>query len=100
MDPVDYEACHDLADAAREAGVQVLRYQSARAEGLNIALLSCAAFASAAPLERQVWRVHLGPIGVRAICVFPELRLAFDRDSFARDPRIAKLNWERPPVRN
>ena len=31
--------------------------------GLNIALLACAAFASTAPLERQVWRVHLGRDG-------------------------------------
>lgn len=95
IDPVNYQACHDLADAARESGVQVLRYQSARAEGLNIALLSCAAFASTAPLERQVWRVHLGAMGVRAICVFPDHRLAFDRAAFARDPRIASLSWER-----
>jgi hypothetical protein len=94
-DPVGYGATHDLVDAAREAGVQVLRYQSARAPGLNIALLSCAAFASTAPLERQVWRVHLGPMGVRAICDFPERRLAFDRAAFARDPRIASLSWER-----
>jgi hypothetical protein len=95
IDPVDYERCHDLADAARQAGVQVLRYQSARAPGLNIALLTCAAFASTAPLERQVWRVHLGTMGARAICAFPEHRLAFDRQAFARDPRIAALNWER-----
>ena len=79
----------------RDAGVQVLRYQSARAPGLNIALLSCAAFESTAPLERQAWRVHLGAMGVRAICVFPEQRLAFDRAAFARDPRIASLSWER-----
>jgi hypothetical protein len=95
IDPVDYEPCHDLADAARDAGVQVLRYPSARAPGLNIALLSCAAFASTAPLERQAWRVHLGAMGVRAICVFPEHRLPFDRAAFARDPRIASLSWER-----
>jgi hypothetical protein len=94
-DPVDYGPCHDLADAARETGVQVLRYQSARAPGLNIALLSCAAFASTAPLERHEWRVHLGAMGVRAICAHPEQRLAFDRDAFARDPRIAAINWER-----
>ena len=80
---------------ARRA-VQVLRYQSARAPGLNLALLACAAFTSTAPLERQVWRVHVGAMGVRAICVFPEHRLAFDRQAFARDPRIAALIWDRP----
>jgi len=98
-DPVDYEPCQDLADAARQAGVQVLRYQSARAPGLNIALLACAAFTSTAPLERHMWRVHVGAMGVRAICAFPEHRLAFDRQAFARDPRIAALNWDRPAIR-
>ncbi|MBY0497026.1 MAG: RES family NAD+ phosphorylase [Cyanobacteria bacterium] len=95
LDPIDYSHCHDLADAARAAEAQVLRYQSARVDGLNIALLSCAAFASAAPLERHVWRVHLGSMGVRAIGDLPEQRLAFDRNAFSRDPRIAALNWDR-----
>ena len=94
-DPVDYRHCHALADAAREAVVQVLRFPSARADGLNVALLSCAAFASPAPLERQAWRVHLGNMGVRAIGDLPGQRLAFDRAAFARDPRIATLDWER-----
>jgi hypothetical protein len=79
--------------------VQVLRYQSARAEGRNIALLNCAAFSSTAPAEHHVWRVHLGAMGVRAICSFPERRLAFDRQAFARDPRIASLDWDRPPIK-
>jgi len=94
-DPADYRHCQELADLAREAGVQVLRYQSARADGLNVALLSCAAFASPAPLERQAWRVHLGSMGVRAIGDLPGQRLAFDRAAFARDPRIAALDWNR-----
>jgi hypothetical protein len=34
-------------------------------------------------------------MGVRAICNFPEQRLAFDRSAFARDPRIASLSWQR-----
>ena len=94
-DPVDYSACQTLADAARAAGVIAIRYQSARAAGQNVALLSCAAFASRAPLEWQTWRMHIGPMGVRAICNFPEQRLAFDRGAFARDPRIAALAWRR-----
>ncbi|HUE85080.1 MAG TPA: RES family NAD+ phosphorylase [Vicinamibacterales bacterium] len=91
----DYTRCQALADAARGAGVQVLRYASARAPGSNVALLTCAAFASREPLERQVWRLHVGAPGVRAICAFPEQRLGFDRAAFARDPRIAALRWER-----
>ena len=93
--PTDYSHCQALADAARDAGATVIRYQSARAPGSNVALLACAAFASREPLERQVWRLHIGAMGVRAICHFPEQRLAFDRIAFARDPRIATLAWDR-----
>jgi hypothetical protein len=93
--PSDYTACQALADAAREAGVQALRYASARAPGRNIALLTCRAFGSREPLERQRWRLHVDAPGVRAICDFPEQRLGFDRAAFATDPRIASLAWER-----
>ena len=95
IDPTDYSHCQALADAARDAGATAIRYQSARAPGLNMALLACAAFESREPLERQVWRLHIGAMGVRAICNFPEQRLAFDRTAFARDPRIARLAWDR-----
>jgi len=93
--PTDYLPCQALADSAREANVLAIRYQSARAAGHDVALLACAAFASQAPVERQGWRIHVGPVGVRAICNFPEQRLGFDRRAFARDPRIATLKWER-----
>lgn len=96
-DPADYTACQALADAARLSGVGVIRYRSARDPrgGRNIALLTCAAFSSRAPLERQTWRLHLDSSGVRALCDFPQQRLAFDRAAFANDPRIASMRWER-----
>jgi hypothetical protein len=89
----DYESCQALAEAAREAGVQAIRYPSARDPdgGVNVALLACAAFSAAAPLDRQTWRLHLDSGGVRALCEFPERRLSFDRAAFADDPRIAAL---------
>jgi hypothetical protein len=93
--PTDYAACQALADAAREADVLAIRYQSARTEGQNVALLSCAAFASTEPIERQNWRIDVSAMGVRAICHHPDQRLAFDRNAFARDPRIAALAWRR-----
>ncbi len=93
--PTDYSHSQSLADVARAAGVQALRYDSARAPGRNIALLACRAFAAREPLERQVWRLHVGAPGVRAICAFPRQRLEFDRLAFASDPRIAALRWER-----
>ena len=93
--PTDYSPCQALSDTARDLKVLAIRYQSARAAGQSVALLACAAFASRAPVERQGWRIHVGPMGVRAICDFPEQRLAFDRSAFARDPRIARLAWQR-----
>ncbi|HXG89245.1 MAG TPA: RES family NAD+ phosphorylase [Vicinamibacterales bacterium] len=95
--PTDYAAGHSLADAARTAGAQVLRYPSARADGNNLALLTCAAFASREPNERQVWRLHISSVGVRAICAFPEQRLAFGHAAFAGDPRVAAMRWDRAP---
>jgi len=98
-DRTDYGACQDLADAARAAGVDVLRYESARAPaamtGVNIALLACRAFASRRPAARQAWRIHLSAHGVSAICDAPERRIGFARDAFADDPRIGSLRWQR-----
>ena len=95
-DPTDYAATQGLADAAREAGVQVLRYRSARdPKGTNLALLSCAAFAGREPAERQTWRIHLGAAGVRAVSQFPGGRLEFNRGAFAEDPRIVQMVWDR-----
>lgn len=97
----DYRACHRLAEAARAAGLEVVCYESARdpAGGTNVALLTCRAFRSREPIARQTWRVDLGPAGVRASCAFPDARLEFGRQAFARDPRIAALVWDRPSVR-
>ena len=91
-DRTDYTACQALAEHARQAQVDVLKYQSARLDGgVNVALLTCRAFASQAPLERQTWRMHLSAHGVRAVCDAPPARLEFDRHAFASDPRIAKM---------
>ncbi len=88
----DYTACQDLAEAAREAHVDVLKYPSARVDGgVNLALLTCRAFAARAPIDRQTWRMHLSAHGVRVVCDAPQARLEFDREAFASDPRIAKM---------
>jgi hypothetical protein len=94
--PTDLAACQELADHARTAQVEALKYSSARvADGVNLALLTRSAFASRAPITRQTWRLHIGSHGVRAICDSPSARLEFDRASFAADPRIAGLRWDR-----
>lgn len=94
--PLNYAPTQDLADAARSAEIEVLRYRSARAEGRNVALLTCRAFPAPEPVERQVWRMDVGPRGARALCEFPRQRLEFGRDAFANDPRIMKT----PPSRD
>ena len=93
----DYAACQALADAAREAELYAIRYQSVRdpAKRANVALLSCLAFARPKPLDRQTWRIRLSASGVQAICEFPRQRVGFTRADLAGDPRLASLQWER-----
>ena len=93
--PTDYGACQALADVARQAGVEAILYESAHVPGRNVGLLTCKAFASREPVERQAWQLHFGAPGARAICSWPELRLSFDRLAFVSDPRIASMRWER-----
>jgi hypothetical protein len=114
-DRTDYSACQALADQAREAGADVVRYESARARtehppsggptsgphpGINVALLTCRAFASRKPSGMQTWRLHMNAHGVRALGNAPDQRIEFDRDAFADDPRIAALRWDRPQPRS
>jgi RES domain-containing protein len=93
----DYAACQDLADASREAGVEIIRYESVRDpdRGRNVALLTCRAFEKPRPARRQTWRIRLSPSGVQAICEFPDIRIEFGRDAFAADPRIVAFSWDR-----
>lgn len=91
-DPTDYAACQALADAARPAGIEAIRYASVRDPlgGANVALLSARVFSGQRPLERQTWRIRLSAHGVQAICEFPSARIGFSRSEFAGDPRLAE----------
>lgn len=93
----DYEPCQHLAETARQADVDLIRYPSVRdpLHRPNVAVLSCRAFASPAPVERQTWRLDLSSTGARAVSLFSDERAEFDRAAFAADPRIAGLNWDR-----
>ena len=96
-DPVDYTHCQALAERARGAGIDVIRYMSARdpGRGFNLALLSCGPFKSNAPMRLQTWRIHLSSSGVNAICEAPKSGVDFGRNAFAVYPRIATLVWNR-----
>lgn len=91
MSPTDYGPCQTLADEARKASVELIRYQSVRdpRARANLALLSCSAFAAPRPLERQTWRIRVAETGVQARREFPNLALDFSPRDFATDPRIA-----------
>jgi hypothetical protein len=93
----NYDACQTLADVARTANIEIIRYQSVRdvRKGLNLAMLTCRVFTKDDPSAYQTWRLQLSPTGARAIREFPKLIIEFDRKAFADDPRIAAMNWVR-----
>ena len=92
----DYAACQQLADTAREAEIDAIRYQSVRDPqgGANIAVLSCRAFAKPRPVDRQTWRIRLSASGAQALCEFPKKGIGFDRSAFD-DIRLKSLRWDR-----
>ena len=97
MHPTDYAPCQALADDARAAGIEVIRFASVRdpERRLNVALLTCRAFRAKEPTAARSWGIRLGPSGVQALREFPKASLEFGRDAFAADPRIAAIGWER-----
>lgn len=92
-----YDACQDLADMARQQGIDLIKYASVRdpLHKLNLAILTCTVFARNAPVDRQTWRILFGSNGARALCEMPEGTIDFGRDAFAPDPRIKGMRWER-----
>jgi hypothetical protein len=89
-DPLNYEACQALAEAARAADTEAILYESVRdpRHGRNLALLTAKAFSAREPAERQTWRIRLSASGVQALCEFPKQRIGFARADFGGDPRI------------
>lgn len=94
--PTDYGSCQSLADAAREGGIEIIRYTSVRdpAGGANGAVLTCAAFARPKPVERRTWRIRIGDFGAIALCDHPAEGLSFRTDAFD-DPRLDGMRWVR-----
>lgn len=94
---IDYDGCQTLADVARRTDVELIRYQSVRDPrgGLNLAILTCRVFAKAEVSAYETWRIQLSSTGARAIREFPKSVVDFNRRTFAADPRIAALKWDR-----
>lgn len=59
--PDDYRDTQALADVAREAGTDIIRYESVRdpGKGDNLALLTPKAFTGPMPTAEQVWYMYL-----------------------------------------
>ena len=89
-DPDDYSACLALADTARSAGIETIRYASVRAPEAraNLAVLTCRAFADAEPMGVQSWRIVLKPARALVVRDFPRLTVEFrvDGKRFAYAP--------------
>jgi hypothetical protein len=92
-----YDECQTLAELARDGDMEIIKYSSVRdpLHRLNIAILSCRAFAGAEPNFHQTWRVLLGSNGARALCEMPRATMDFNRQAFQDDPRIAAMRWDR-----
>lgn len=95
--PCEYAACQDFADAARVAGIALIRYASVRdpERRANLALMSPLVFSQPDPVGRQTWKLYLHAHGVWASREFPGARLEFPRGAFAADPRLSALRWDR-----
>jgi hypothetical protein len=61
--PDDYSDTQALADRARQAGIEVIRYESVRdaEREANVALLTAQAFVGKKPQTQQTWFLYLAP---------------------------------------
>ncbi|WP_090075569.1 RES domain-containing protein [Cohaesibacter marisflavi] len=82
-----FNTCLDLADKAREAQAEIIRYQSVRdpRAGANLQVLDPAAFASPEPIAHQTGHIHIRPDVAQAICALLALSLEFRKSDFADD---------------
>jgi ADP-ribose pyrophosphatase YjhB (NUDIX family) len=89
----DYGPCQDLADKAREAGIQAIRYLSVRdpQQGLNLAILRPDALVSRQPEAAQTWRLFIRQHAVQAFREMPYAAIEFQAQNWAADPRIAAI---------
>jgi hypothetical protein len=95
--PIDNEPCQAIADMARAAEAEIIRYESVRdpRHRANVALLKCTAFAKQKPIDLLTWRIGLSTTGAQAFCESTRQWIEFDREAFAGDPRIVSMVWDR-----
>lgn len=88
--PTDYGPCQALADAARTAGIEAIRYRSVRDPdgGANLALLSPGAFRATKPEIFETWHLFLRDAAAQAVREMPRLTLEITFSAWAADPRV------------
>jgi hypothetical protein len=89
--PTDYRPCQDLADKARAADIQLIRYTSVRCpkQGVALAVLDIRAFLDPAPKERQTWHLLVRDRVVQAWCECPKRQMEFQVSAWAeQDARL------------
>ncbi|MEM1236517.1 MAG: RES family NAD+ phosphorylase [Pseudomonadota bacterium] len=90
-DPVAYGPCHGVMREARAAGAGLIRFRSVRLKGrCNLAVLECAAFASAEVSQPEGWKISVRPDRVIARKVYGGVDHEFTVAQFMDDPRISR----------
>ncbi|MEN3295928.1 MAG: hypothetical protein V7642_5181 [Burkholderiales bacterium] len=91
--PSNYAPCQELARKARDAGVQMIRYESVRdrESGVCAAVLSHTAFAARAPTDNQTWT-----LAVFRHRVIWRLDSIFEDGSFEFDTEFWKTAGNKP----
>lgn len=83
--PSDYAACQALAAAARQASLELIRYESVRdpEHRANIAVLEPAAIRSSHPSHRNTWHLKFEGNRLTAFAAFPSnVRHSFEAAEF------------------
>lgn len=91
LDKTDYSCTQNLADMARDAGVNVIISQSVRCPeaGTNVTILHPEAFAEKKTAKEQTWKFFPREDRVIAWCEFPSETYEFLTEDF-QDPRLKK----------
>lgn len=89
--PTDYGPCQQVADEARAAEVDLIRYRSVRCpeDGMNAAILDVRAIADRQPRTHQTWHVLIRAHALQAWCECPRQRREFMIADWSRkDDRV------------
>lgn len=90
LHPTGHAPCQALADAARVAGIEAIRYHSVRDpnHGANLAVLAPGVLQAPRPDHFETWHLFLRAAAVQAVREMPRLTLEIPFAAWASDPRV------------